>query len=159
MDERSVHDFIPDGDALVLLKRQLESTNRIDTDNFIRFNVKKGLRNADGTGVMAGLTRVCNVEGYYINDGEKVPKKGQLFYRGVDVNDLVEACRKENRFGYEEVVWLLLFGELPTADALEKFTGMLGEMRDLPENFTEDMIMKAPSKNIMNKLPKKQFWF
>ena len=152
MDERSVHDFIPDGDALVLLKRQLESTNRIDTDNFIRFNVKKGLRNADGTGVMAGLTRVCNVEGYYINDGEKVPKKGQLFYRGVDVNDLVEACRKENRFGYEEVVWLLLFGELPTADALEKFTGMLGEMRDLPENFTEDMIMKAPSKNIMNKM-------
>ena len=148
----SVYNFVPDSEVLALLKRQLEDTNHIDTADYIRFNVKRGLRNADGTGVMAGLTKICNVEGYYIIDGEKVPKKGQLYYRGVDVNDIISACRSEDRFGYEEVAWLLLFGSLPTRDQLDMFTSALGAMRDLPENFTEDMIMKAPSKNIMNKM-------
>ncbi len=152
MDKEMLNDYLPDGEALAILKRQLEATNRIESEDFIRYNVKRGLRNADGTGVMAGLTRICNVEGYYINDGERVPKEGKLYYRGVNVNDLVDACRKEDRFGYEEVAWLLIFGELPTKDTLDRFTGKLGVMRDLPENFTEDMIMKAPSKNIMNKM-------
>ncbi|MBR6701798.1 MAG: citrate synthase, partial [Clostridia bacterium] len=106
---------------------------------FANFNVKRGLRNADGTGVMAGVTRVCSVEGYYIVDGEKAPREGHLTYRGVELSDIVEACIKENRFGYEEVAWLLLFGKLPTKDQLEFFNNTLAGCRDLPEDFIEDM--------------------
>ena len=152
MSINSNFSYIPDEEVRALLKRQLEDTNHIDAADFVKYNVKRGLRNADGTGVMAGLTRICSVEGYYIVDGEKVPKPGQLFYRGIDVNDIVNACLKEDRFGFEEVVWLLLFGFLPNNSQLDRFTAALGAMRELPENFTEDMIMKAPSKNIMNKM-------
>lgn len=119
---------------------------------FDRFEVKRGLRNRDGSGVMAGLTKVCAVEGYYIDDGERKPVEGHLTYRGIDINDLVDGCIKENRFGYEEVVWLLLFGHLPTKAQLEEFCTALSEARELPDDFIEDMIMKAPSPNIMNKL-------
>ncbi len=124
----------------------------IAPQNFDKYNVKRGLSNADGTGVMAGVTRICSVEGYYIQDGEKTPKEGHLIYRGVELTDIVEACLKENRFGFEEVVWLLLFGTLPTADQLEFFNNTLSSCRELPSDFIEDMIMKAPSNDIMNKM-------
>lgn len=143
---------IINNDAISLLCKELHDNNYINADDYIKYGVKRGLRNADGTGVMAGLTKVCSVEGYYIDDGEKKPKEGHLYYRGIDVNDIINACISENRFGYEEVIWLLLFGSLPTADQLERFNDALSELRELPENFTEDMIMKAPSPNIMNKL-------
>lgn len=120
--------------------------------DYSRFHVKKGLRNDDGTGVMVGLTRICNVEGYYIDDGERIPKQGRLIYRGIDLNDLVDGCKAENRFGYEELVWLLLFGSLPTRSELDDFCGLLSRLRELPEVFVEDIIMKAPSPNIMNKM-------
>ena len=100
-----------DPDSVRLLQAQLQDKNYIDRNDYSRFGVKRGLRNADGTGVMAGLTKICSVEGYVIDDGEKIPKKGNLFYRGVNVNDLVDACRMENRFGYEETAFLLLFGQ------------------------------------------------
>lgn len=119
---------------------------------FKAYGVKRGLRNEDDTGVMAGLTAVGQVTGYYIQDGEKVPTEGHLKYRGYELRDIVENCEKEDRFGYEEVVYLLLFGELPTRENLAKFTELMGEMRDLPEGFAEDMILKAPSPNIMNKM-------
>ena len=139
-------------EAISLLCKNLQDNNYIKSDDFVKYAVKRGLRNADGTGVMAGLTKICSVEGYYIDDGEKIPKEGHLFYRGIDINDIVAACEKEDRFGYEEVLWLLLFGSLPTKDQLERFNMALASLRELPESFTEDMIMKAPSQNIMNKI-------
>ena len=138
-------------DALSTLCEELRKNNQINPDYYNRFEVKRGLRNYDGTGVLAGLTRVCSVEGYYMDDGEKVPKDGRLVYRGINMNDIVNACEKENRFGYEEVVWLLLFGALPTKEQLSWFTNLLAECRELPDEFIEDMIMKAPSPDVMNK--------
>ncbi len=138
-------------EALSSLCEELRKNNYINPDFYSRFDVKRGLRNWDGTGVLAGLTRICSVEGYYMDDGEKVPKDGRLIYRGINMTDIVANCEKENRFGYEEVAWLLIFGSLPTAEQLEKFKGVLAEARELPEEFIEDMIMKAPSPDIMNK--------
>ena len=131
---------------------ELKKFSTVSPEYFDRFEVKRGLRNRDGSGVMAGLTKVCAVEGYHIEDGERKPVEGHLKYRGVDINELVDGCIKENRFGYEEVVWLLLFGHLPTKEQLVDFSRMLSETRELPDDFIEDMIMKAPSPNIMNKL-------
>ena len=135
-----------------LLCEELKEYSSVPAEYFDRFEVKRGLRNRDGSGVMAGLTKVCSVEGYYIDDGERKPVEGKLKYRGIDINEIVDGCVKENRFGYEETAWLLLFGHLPTKEQLEKFKNIIGESRDLPEDFIEDMIMKAPSPNIMNKL-------
>lgn len=119
---------------------------------FKKYGVKRGLRNEDETGVMAGLTAVGQVTGYYMEDGEKTPVDGVLRYRGYSLNKIVENCERENRFGYEEVVFLLLFGQLPTREQLDKFREILGAMRVLPDGFAEDMILKAPSPNIMNKM-------
>lgn len=140
------------GAALSSLCKELEKNNRIDPQKYEQYGVKRGLRNADGTGVMAGLTKICNVHGYVINEGEKSPVPGRLTYRGIDINDLVGGCVEENRFGFEETVWLLLFGKLPTQKQLEGFEKLLSSRRELPEYFAEDMIIKAPSPNIMNKL-------
>ena len=119
---------------------------------FEKYNVKRGLRYKDGTGVMAGLTSVGEVAGYYIEDGEKMPMEGHLRYRGYDIMDLVKNCRDEGRFGFEEVIYLIMTGSLPDADTLERFNEYLGRVRELPSGFTEDMILKQPSADIMNKL-------
>lgn len=119
---------------------------------FKAYGVKRGLRNEDETGVMAGLTSVGQVIGYYIEDGVKKPTEGHLKYRGYDINDIVKSCEKEDRFGFEEVIYLLLFGNLPSKEALSKFNDLIGDCRTLPYGFTEDMILKAPSTNIMNKM-------
>ena len=139
-------------DAISRLCGELEKNNSIKPRDFERYHVKRGLRNEDGTGVMAGLTRICSVEGYYILDGEKVAKDGKLSYRGYDINDIVSNCVKENRFGFEEVVWLLLFGDLPTANQLDSICEVIDVCRFLPDDFIEDMIIKNPSKDIMNKI-------
>lgn len=124
----------------------------IEPSLYGRYNVKRGLRNADNTGVLVGLTNIGDAHGYIVNEGDKISDQGVLRYRGVDVFDIVRACRKEDRHGFEEITYLLLFGSLPSKEALKKFTSLLGSLRRLPEGFTEDMILKAPSKNIMNKL-------
>ncbi len=139
-------------DALTNLCSEIRINDKIDIADYSRFGVKRGLRNADGTGVMAGLTKICSVDGYYIEDGERVPRHGKLNFRGLDINEIVEGCRKEDRFGFEEVAWLLIFGALPTAQQLTQFKNVISECRELPEDFIEDMIMKAPSPNIMNKM-------
>lgn len=139
-------------DALSSLCGELNKNNSIKPNDFARYHVKRGLRNEDGTGVMAGLTRICSVEGYYILDGERVAKEGVLSYRGYDINQIIENCVKENRFGFEEVTWLLLFGNLPTENQLFSLHEVLAECRDLPEDFIEDMVMKHASKDIMNKM-------
>ena len=126
--------------------------NHIDLSYYDRLDVKRGLRNADGTGVLAGLTLICNVHGYVLNEGERQPIDGELIYRGVNINDLVNGCLKDQRFGYEETVYLLLFGALPTKIQLQHFREIMATYRELPENFIDDVIIKVPSRNIMNKL-------
>ena len=138
--------------TLTSLCDEFRKNNHIEPEKFERYEVKRGLRNPDGSGVMAGLTLICNVHGYVMNEGEQSPVEGRLIYRGIDIKDLVAGCVSENRFGFEEVVWLLLFGRLPTAEQLASFSQLMSECRDLPEYFAEDMIIKAPSPNIMNKL-------
>lgn len=139
-------------ESLKKLCDEIKKYNRISPELFETFNVKRGLRNSDGTGVLAGLTLICNVHGYLMNEGEKMPIEGELIYRGINIKDIVAGCKAENRFGFEEVIWLLLFGRLPTSRQLETFKSLLGEMRELPTYFTEDVLMKAPSPNIMNEL-------
>ena len=102
--------------------------------------------------MVAGITNICNVHGYILNEGEVEPIPGQLISRGYNISDLVENVEAEDRFGYEEVAFLLLFGRLPNAKELQNFTTYISVKRDLPNGFVEDMILKAPSKNIMNKL-------
>ena len=137
---------------LDFLVSNINKVNSINPAYFEKYGVKRGLRNADGTGVMAGLTRVCSVDGYYLNDGEKVPHEGHLYYRGFDMSEIVRNAQSERRFGFEEVVWLLIFGFLPSKEQLSTFMEILGKCRELPEGFSEDMIMKAPSNDVMNKL-------
>ncbi len=138
--------------AMQELCEEYRHNNTISKEEYARHRVKRGLRNEDGTGVMAGLTHVCNVHGYLIDDGDKVPDKGRLTYRGISVEDIVAGCEAEGRFGFEEVAWLLIFGKLPNKKQYDRMCSLLYDNRELPEYFPEDMIIKAPSKNIMNKL-------
>jgi citrate synthase len=130
----------------------VENKDKIDPEYYIKFNVKKGLRNSDGSGVLVGLTEIGEVHGYVIDEGEKKPDWGRLSYRGTNVEDIVNGFQTESRFGFEEVCYLLLFGELPNSERLEEFNDLLGSHRALPHGFTEDMILKAPSNDVMNKL-------
>ncbi len=125
---------------------------KINPELYTKYNVKRGLRNNDGTGVLVGLTDVGEVMSYFVDDAERVPVEGKLFYQGYEVNDLVNGFYGTDRFGYEEIVYLLLTGDLPTEGEYSEFTKLLQSCRDLPSNFTEDMILKAPSPDIMNKL-------
>ncbi len=139
-------------DNIQLLIKVAAEKYKLDRQNYSRYSVKRGLRNPDGTGVLAGLTSIGEVRGYIIDDGEKVPVDGDLLYRGIRVNDLVHHCRAEGRLGFEEVIFLILFGVLPDRDMLEQFTTILSNLRPLPDHFTEDIILKSPSPDIMNKL-------
>jgi len=124
----------------------------IDSELFTRFDVKRGLRDLNGKGVLAGLTNISDVRATKIVDGETVPDHGALFYRGYNVKDLVAGFSKDNRFGFEEVSYLLLFNKLPNKEELDNFSNLLSHYRSLPKNFVRDVIMKAPSKDMMNTL-------
>ena len=134
------------------LCEEYRKNNRIDPAAYDKWEVKRGLRNADGTGVVAGVTEIANVRGYYIQDGERVPMPGQLIYRGIDMAELIQGFTSEGRFGYAETAYLLLFGALPTKQRLADFEVFMEAHHDLPSMFTEDMILKAPSPDVMNKL-------
>ena len=131
---------------------QAEVAYKIPAAAFDNYHVKRGLRERDGTGVMAGVTTIGNVHGYYIYEGEKIPDKGKLEYRGYDLSALIDSFVAENRYGFEEVTYLLLFGKLPSKSELEDFDMLLAEMRKLPPRFSEDILMKAPTSSIMNKM-------
>jgi len=137
-------------ETLTYLCEEYRKYNYISSDDWEKYDVKRGLRNANGTGVLAGLTSICDVVGYDLVDGVRVPIDGKLIYRGIDVVDIIEAGRKENRYTYEEVAWLLLFGSLPTSDQIEMFRGVLATLTELPDGFIENMLMKSPSPNVMN---------
>lgn len=134
------------------LCRELKENSVIKPELYTKYHVKRGLRRSDGTGVVAGITNICNVHGYVVNEGEIEAIPGELIYRGYSINDLVENVEAEDRYGFEETVFLLLFGHLPSVQELDMFTSYISLKRDLPAGFVEDMILKAPSKNIMNKL-------
>ncbi len=143
----------PERDKLIqLMADNSAAKSKIDPTLYERYSVKRGLRNEDGTGVLVGLTEVGEVFSYIMDEGERIPVEGRLFYRGISINDLVNGFYQEKRFGFEETAYLLLFGELPTRAQLAQFTELLAGSRDLPYGFTEDMILKAPSPDIMNKL-------
>ena len=124
----------------------------IDPGDFVKYDVKRGLRDLNGKGVLAGLTEVSDIVAKKIVNGEEVPCEGKLYYRGVDVEQLVAGALKEGRFGFEETAYLLLLGKLPTKEELDGFTKQLSYYRSLPNNFVRDIILKAPSHDIMNSL-------
>lgn len=121
---------------------------------FQEFGVKRGLRDINGVGVLAGLTNISNIQSSKIVDGNKVPCEGKLFYRGYDINRLVQGFLTGGRYGFEETAYLLLFGQLPDQEQLHKFRDMIATGMTLPKNFTRDVILKAPSKDIMNSMTK-----
>ncbi|MCL2425601.1 MAG: citrate synthase [Oscillospiraceae bacterium] len=125
---------------------------RVEKSQLVLHGVKRGLRNDDGTGVMAGVTSIGSTQGYYMRDGEKTAMEGRLYYRGIDVADIVDGFLKDDRPGFEETAYLLILGKLPCKPELEAFRLMLEDFRELPPGFTENMILPAPSKNIMNKI-------
>ena len=131
--------------------RMCDIAGRIDQSLYSKYDVKRGLRDSDGRGVLTGLTEISDVSGFRDENGESTPIPGELFFQGYDVKELVKGFR-ESKHGFEETIFLLLFGELPTERKLEEFMEILGQLRPLPENFNRDVIMKAPSRNIMNVL-------
>lgn len=134
------------------LSEKVLASDKFDPSLYDKYNVKRGLRNQDGTGVLVGLTSIGDVRAYIMDEKEKVPIDGKLIYRGINVKKLVEGVQRRDAFGFEETAYLLLMGSLPNDKELADFNKMLGDYRKLPEGFAEDMIMKAPSPNIMNKL-------
>ena len=133
------------------LKARAEDVRRadaIDPALYQKYNVKRGLRNGDGTGVLVGLTTIGHVHGYMVSEGDKVAVPGQLFYRGIDVEQLVRNCEREQRFGFEECAYLLLFGALPNKAQLEEWQMLLAEHRRLPDGFKENAIIRSPGKDL-----------
>ena len=130
----------------------VNNNSKIPLDLYEKYNVKRGLRNRDGTGVLVGLTEIGDVHGYIMEEGDKIPVKGRLRYRGYNVQDIVKGFQNCGRHGFEETAFLLLLGDIPKKQDLDDFYEDLGKRRQLPDSFAEDMILKAPSSNIMNKL-------
>ena len=131
-----------------------KKSSSIDSDLYSKYDVKKGLRDINGKGVLTGLTEISEIRQTKEENGRVVPWHGQLFYRGYNIKDIIDGFTKEGRFGFEEVVYLLLFGDLPTPLQLEEFMLTLSANRTLPTNFVRDVIMKAPNEDIMNALAK-----
>ena len=144
-------DFVKE-ELLQELSESFRMHNQLPPDLFTRYRIKRGLRNADGTGVLVGASHLGNVHGYILNEGEREPIEGRLTYRGYNVYDLIHGLEQEDRFGFEEIGYLLMCGKLPSRRQLAEFQHTIGLERALPDNFTEDMIMRAPSRDIMNKL-------
>lgn len=133
------------------LSKKCLQNNIIDPEFYNKYDVKRGLRDVNGKGVLTGLTEISEVFSFIEKpDGTRIPQDGRLFYRGYDVEDIVKGFTSENRFGFEEVIYLLLFGELPDRESLSDFYKMLDYYRTLPTGFVRDIIMKAPSRDIMN---------
>ena len=127
---------------------------KIDPALYDQYGVKRGLRDKNGKGVLSGLTSISLIKSYNEIDGKMIPCDGELYYRGYNIMDIVRGFRSDNRFGFEETAYLLLFGDLPTKAELAEFKDILNASRRLPTNFTRDVIMKAPSGDIMNSLTK-----
>ena len=142
-------DITPEIEELAL---KCETNNEIDKELYTKYEVKRGLRDLNGKGVLAGLTNISDVCASKIVDGKSVPCEGNLYYRGYNIKDIVKGFLDAKHPGFEETTYLLLFGELPTKEQLRDFQDMLAERRTLPPNFVRDVIMKAPSRDMMNSI-------
>lgn len=149
MDHNVFSEVTPE---IVRLAKMGEQADIIDTELFTKYDVKRGLRDLNGKGVLAGLTNISDVRAKELVDGVEVPAHGRLFYRGYDINDLVNGFTRDDRFGFEEITYLLLFNKLPNESELAEFRGLLSKYRSLPTSFVRDIIMKAPSSDMMNTL-------
>ena len=149
--EKALFDVTP---RLQELAEVCVSKSLIPAELYQKYQVNRGLRNQKGEGVITGLTEISEVNSFKMIDGVKTPIEGELFYRGVHINDLVSGFMDENRFGFEETVYLLLFGQLPTKEQLDEFNQLLVSYRTLPVNFVRDVVLKAPSNDMMNSLAK-----
>ncbi|MBO5165887.1 MAG: citrate/2-methylcitrate synthase [Lachnospiraceae bacterium] len=149
MEHNTYSDITPE---ILNLAKLSQDAGYIESELFTKYDVKRGLRDLNGKGVLAGLTHISDVRAKEIVNGEEIPAHGKLFYRGYNVQDLVDGFTKENRFGFEECTYLLLFGKLPNEKELADFQALLGGYRTLPTSFVRDIIMKAPSKDMMNTL-------
>ncbi len=139
-------------DEIRKLAEEAARSTVIDSELYKKYDVKRGLRDLNGKGVLAGLTNISDIQAKKIVDGKEVPMAGQLYYRGYSIEDLVYGFTSEKRFGFEEITFLLLFGHLPAKKELEEFSNLLGSYRSLPTSFVRDIIMKAPSQDMMNSL-------
>ncbi len=142
-EEKMINEWVEE------ISKETERVNTVDKELYNRYDVKQGLRNSDGTGVVVGFTKIGSVHGYKYVNAQKTPIEGRLFYRDVEIHKVAE---NHGNFGFERALYLLLFGKLPTEEELDQFNQVLDSYRDLPNNFTENMILKSPSNNIMNKL-------
>ncbi|OPY55944.1 MAG: Citrate synthase 1 [Pelotomaculum sp. PtaU1.Bin035] len=140
------------GKFLSQLSEIAEKNNLINPGLFSKYNVKRGLRDQDGKGVLVGLTEIGEVHAYIIDENETIPVPGRLMYRGIDISDIVEGFLSDGRYGFEETCYLLLFGELPDRETLTGFEKLLSEYRNLPDDFARSLILKAPSRDVMNAL-------
>ena len=152
MTKNAVGDFFDISPRILSLTEECRRHSTIDPELFTRYDVKRGLRDINGKGVLTGLTEISEIVSSQTVDGKSVPCEGKLYYRGIDVEEIVRGFIAENRFGFEETVYLLLFGELPSPQNLADFTELLVKYRSLPTNFVRDIIMKAPSFDMMNTL-------
>ena len=149
MKEMNYSEVTPE---IVRLSNKCIENGSIDPELYSKYEVKRGLRDLSGKGVLTGLTEVSKIQSYIVEDDDMIPCEGKLYYHGVDIEDLVAGFTKEKRFGFEETTYLLLFGELPTKQQLDEFKGILSDYRSLPPSFVRDIILKAPSKDMMNTL-------
>ena len=154
MDNRTMMELDPklDGQFNELVK-YCKASGAIDQDLYIEYDVKRGLRDSSGKGVLTGLTEISDVLSYKTDHGVKIPADGQLFFQGYNVKDLIQGNARK-RFLFEEVTYLLLFGELPTEQQFESFCNILSQLQELSGQFVRDVIMRAPTENIMNMLQK-----
>jgi len=132
------------------LSEDVKNASYIDPELFEKYNVKRGLRNADHTGVLVGLTNIGDVIGYQKEGDKMIPCDGKLIYRGINVEDLVKGAIGQKRHGFDEVVYLLLSGKLPNQSELEEFMSYMGELRELPDSYTKNMILSLKGQDIMN---------
>ncbi len=149
MDHNSFCEITPE---ILSLSALSEKASYINPDLYTKYEVKRGLRDINGKGVLTGLTNISDVRANRVLNGDSVPQDGELFYRGYDIQDLVNGFSAENRFGYEEITYLILFGKLPNPEELVRFEALLAHYRSLPTSFVRDIIMKAPSPDMMNTL-------
>ena len=149
MSDNKFSEITPD---ILKLTELCKKNSSINPELYSKYEVKRGLRDINGKGVLAGLTEISEILSYTIQDSDMIPCEGKLFYRGIDIEQIVKGFIKEKRFGFEEVIYLLLFGQLPVTSELDNFTNLLASYRTLPTSFVRDIIMKAPSQDMMNTL-------
>lgn len=139
-----------DKNVLKTLSEEIAKSVIIDDELYVKYDVKRGLRELSGKGVLAGLTEISEVRGTEVKNGEVCPMEGQLIYRGIDINKIIDGFTSEERFGFEETIYLLLMGKLPDTVQLKLFSELLSEYRNLPDGFIRDIMIKSPSQDVMN---------